>query len=188
VRQLTVFNNVTLDGYIADAKSDMSWAHQSPTDAEWNAFVSGNAQGGGALLFGRVTYDLMASYWPTPMAAKNDPALAERMNSHLKVVFSRTLEKATWANTRLVKHDMVGEVRRLKQAPGEGLAILGSGQIAAKLASEGLIDEYQLVVIPLALGQGRTPFEGIKQRLNLKLKSTRSFRNGNVLLCYEPGG
>ena len=99
MRQLTVFNNVTLDGYIADARSDMSWAHQSPTDDEWNAFVSGNAQGGGALMFGRVTYDLMAAFWPTPAAMAAMPGVAAGMNRMPKYVFSRTMDTAAWQNT-----------------------------------------------------------------------------------------
>ena len=79
MRKLIVFNNVTLDGYFADRNGDMSWAHRQ--DAEWNAFVGGNASGGGALLFGRVTYELMASFWPTPAAMERAPVVAEGMNN-----------------------------------------------------------------------------------------------------------
>jgi dihydrofolate reductase len=186
MQKLIVFNQVSLDGYIADANGDMRWAHKDRQDAEWNAFVGGNARGGGTLLFGRVTYDLMNSYWPTPMAMKNDPVVAQRMNNLPKVVFSRTLEKASWSNTRLVKDDLVGEARTMKNEPGEGMAILGSGSIVAQLAQEGLIDEYQIVVNPIALGSGKTMFAGIREKLMLKLTQTRPFANGNVLLRYEP--
>jgi dihydrofolate reductase len=183
MRKLGVFNQVSLDGYIADASGDMSWAHKH--DAEWNAFVDQNATGGGELLFGRVTYELMTRYWPTPMAMQNNPVVAERMNNLPKVVFSRTLEEASWNNTRLMKGDLAAEVRRMKAGPGPDLVILGSGSIVAQLAAEGLIDEYQLVVNPVVLGKGKTMFEGLKEKLNLKLTSTRQFGNGNVLLCYE---
>lgn len=142
--------------------------------------------GGGQLLFGRVTYELMVSYWPTPAARQNDPIVAERMNNLPKVVVSRTLDKASWSNTRLVKGDLPTEVRRLKQEPGEAIVILGSGSIVSQLAQAGLVDEFQVVVKPVALGEGRTMFEGIKQRLSVKLTKTRAFTNGNVLLCYEP--
>jgi dihydrofolate reductase len=81
---------------------------------------------------------------------------------------------------------MIGEIRRMKDEPGEGMVILGSGSIVAQLAQEGLIDEYQVVVDPVAIGQGRTMFDGIKEKLSLKLIKTRAFSNGNVLLCYEP--
>jgi dihydrofolate reductase len=184
MRKLAVFNQVTLDGCIADENGDMSWARKY--DAEWNEFVQGNASGGGELLFGRITYDLMVSYWPTPLAMKNNPAVAERMNNLPKVVFSRTLEKASWNNTKLVKGNIAAEVRNMKQAPGPGMVILGSGSIVAQLAPERLIDEYQIVVNPVALGKGKGMFDGIKEKLTLKLTKTRVFTNGNVLLCYEP--
>lgn len=182
--KLGVFNMVALDGYFVDKNGDMSWAHKQ--DSEWNAFAADNAKGGGVLLFGRITYELMMRYWPTPLAAENNPVVAERMNNLPKVVFSRTLDKASWNNTTLVKGDPAAEVRKMKKEPGEDLVILGSGSIVSQLAQEGLIDEYQIVVNPIALGQGRTMFDGIKERLLLKLTKTRTFGNGNVLLCYEP--
>jgi dihydrofolate reductase len=187
MRKLVVFNNVTLDGYFADRNGDIRWAHQAPQDAEFLAFVAENAKSGGELLFGRVTYELMASYWPTPLAMKNDPVVAERMNHLPKVVFSRTLNAASWSNTKLVKGDLAAEVRKMKQAPGPDMAILGSGSIASQLAQAGLIDEFQLVVNPLILGQGKPLFTSIQQQLALKLTRTRAFGNGCVLLCYAPG-
>ena len=184
MRKLIVFNHVSLDGYFTDVNGDMSWVHKQ--DAEWLRFVEENASAGGELLFGRITYELMVSYWPTPLAIKNDPIVAERMNSLPKVVFSRTLDKASWNNTKLVKNDMAAEIRRMKKEPGKDMVIFGSGSIVSQLAQEGLIDEYQMVVNPIVLGKGRTMFEGIKEKLTLKLTKTRTFGNGNVLLCYEP--
>lgn len=185
--RLIVFNSVTLDGYFAGPNGDLSWAHRDRPDAEWDAFVAGNASGGGRLLLGRKTYELMASYWPTPKAVKNDPAVAEGMNRLEKVVFSRTLKQASWSNTKLSRGNLVEEVRRMKKEPGEGIAILGSGSIVSQLAPEGLIDEYQLVVNPIVLGAGRTMFDGIPEKLPLRRTNVRTFGNGNVLLCYEPG-
>jgi dihydrofolate reductase len=186
MRKVTVFNSVTVDGYFVDSKGDMSWAHND--DAEFNAFVDGNASGGGELVFGRVTYELMAGFWPTQMAIKNYPIVAQGMNSLPKVVFSRTLEKASWNNTRLVKTDVVGQIRTMKKATGNEIVIMGSGSLVSQLAPEGLIDEYQMVVVPVVLGTGRTMFDGLKGRLALKLTSSRTFANGNVLLCYQPTG
>ena len=186
MRKLIVFNHVSLDGYFVDANGDMSWAKADHQDAEWNAFVTENASGGGVLVFGRKTYELMASFWPTPFAIENMPGVAEGMNSMPKVVFSRTLDQASWNNTKLVKGDMAAEIRKMKREPGVGMAILGSGSIVAQLAQEGLIDEYQVVVNPIVLGKGRTMFEGIKEKLTLKLTGSRAFGNGNVVLCYEP--
>ncbi len=184
MRKVIVFNQVTVDGYFADMNGDMSWAHNK--DAEFDTFVEGNAKGGGLLLFGRITYELMVSYWPTPIAAQHDPVIAERMNNLPKVVFSRTMDKATWNNTKLVKGDVAAEIRKMKQESGADMVIMGSGSIVSQLAQEGLIDEYQIVVIPVVLGNGRTMFDGIKEKLTLKLTKTRAFGNGNVLLCYEP--
>ncbi len=186
MQKLIVFNHVSLDGYFVDANGGMRWAKAHNQDPEWNEFVAKNASGNGTLLFGRKTYDLMTSYWPTPMAIKNDPVVAERMNNLPKVVFSRALDKATWKNTRLMKGDLAAEVRKLKQEPGEGLTILGSGSIVAQLAPEGLIDEYQMVLNPIILGAGRTMFDGVSNQLSLKLTKTQAFSNGNVHACYEP--
>ena len=186
MRKLVAFNHVTLDGYFADINGDISWAQKGNQDAEFSAFVADNATAGGLLVFGRITYELMAGYWPTAYAIENDPIVAERMNSLPKVVFSRTLDKASWNNTKLVKEDLAAEVRKMKQEPGKDMAILGSGSVVAQLAQEGLIDEYQIVVNPVVLGKGRTMFDGIKEKLPLKLIKTRTFGNGNVLLCYEP--
>jgi dihydrofolate reductase len=183
--KLIVFNNITVDGYFTDANGDMSWAYRAGDDPEWNAFVSENAKGGGRLLLGRITYEMMASYWPTPLAAETSPSVAEGMNRMPKVVFSRTLDTASWSNTRVAK-DAVAEVLTMKTDSGEDMAILGSGSIVAELAPEGLIDEFQFVVNPVVLGAGRTMFDGIADGLSLTLTKSRAFRNGNVLLCYEP--
>ncbi len=186
MRKLLVFNQVSVDGFFVDAGGDMSWAKEG-NDDEFDAFVEGNASGGGELLFGRVTYEMMASFWPTPRARELMPVVADRMNGARKVVFSRRLKKAEWKNTRVVGGDLAAEVRRMKEQPGDPLVILGSGSIVAQLAPTGLVDEYQLVVSPLVLGAGRTMFQGVKDRLWLKLVRSRTFRNGKVLLCYGAG-
>lgn len=186
MRTITVFNNVSVDGYFVDAKGDMSWAHRPASDPAYNAFVSENASGEGELLFGRITYQLMLSYWPTPMAHKNDPAVAEGMNRMRKVVFSRTLHEATWNNTKLVKGDLLQAVRKMKSEEGPPMVILGSGSVVSQLARAGLIDEYQIVMNAIALGKGRTMFDGMTEKLRLKLLRSRVFGNGNVFLSYEP--
>jgi dihydrofolate reductase len=183
MRKVNVFNNVSLDGFFTDAKGDMSWAHKQ--DEEWNAFASANASGNGELLFGRVTYDMMAAFWPTPQAAKMLPKVAAGMNAMRKTVFSRTLDTVAWQNTVLLKGDLVTEVRRLKQQPGPDIVILGSGSIVSQLTQARLIDEYQLVLNPIVVGRGRSLFETVVDTLNLTLTKTQSFRNGNVVLWYE---
>src|SRR5262252_706516 len=186
MRKLIIFNHVSLDGYFVDANNSMMWAKMGKGDPEWDAFVAENASGDGTLVFGRITYQMMASYWPTPMAVQHDRAVAERMNALRKIVFSRTLDNVSWSNTALVKGDLAAEIRRLKSENGEGMAILGSGTIVSQLAQQGLIDEFQCVINPIVLGQGRTMFEGLKDKLSLKLIKSRTFGNGNVFLSYAP--
>jgi len=183
MRKLMVFNQISLDSFIADSKGDMSWAHKQ--DAEWNDWVASNASGGGELVFGRVTYQQMASFWPSPQALQSMPVVAERMNNGPKVVFSRTLEKADWNNTRLFKEDPAEVMRNLKREPGQGLVLMGSASIVAQLAQQDLIDSYQLVINPIVLGVGKSMFTGLERRLPLKLSSTRAFQNGNLVVSYE---
>ena len=183
MRKLIVFNSVTTDGYFTDKNGDMSWAHKS--DPEFNSFTEENAKSGGELIFGRVTYEMMKSFWPTDNARQMFPVIADQMNKAKKIVFSRTLDKADWDNTRLIKGDLEDEVRKLKNEAGPELVIMGSGSIVSQLTDARLIDEYQMMVNPIVLGDGRTMFDGIKEKLDLKLTGTRAFKNGNVLMSYE---
>ncbi len=185
MRKLTVFNGVSLDGYFSGENGDIQWAHTAQPDNEFGAFVEENARGGGELLMGRKTYDLMVKYWPTADARQSDPIVAERMNNLPKVVFSRTLDRADWNNTRVVKGDLAAEVRKMKEAPGEDMVILGSGSIVSALTKAGLIDEYQFVVVPVVLGKGRTMFEGVSEKVTLRQTKSKTFSNGNVFLSYE---
>ncbi|MBI5812651.1 MAG: dihydrofolate reductase [Meiothermus silvanus] len=177
---------ISLDGYYCDPGGDMSFAHKPPQDEEWHEFMAANARGGGMLLFGRTTYDMMAAWWPTPMAAQAMPEVAAGMNAMPKVVFSRTLKSADWSNTTLVKDDLVGTVRRMKDEKGPDMAILGSGSIVKQLADAGLIDTFQVVVCPVALGAGKSLFSGLSRRSELALTNTRVFKNGSVVLWYAP--
>jgi len=185
MRKLIVFNHVTLDGYFVDGRGSMSWAKPGDDDPEYAAFVAENASAGGALLFGRVTYAMMASYWPTPIADQHMPEVARGINASPKIVFSRTLSEATWNNTRLLKGDLVDEIRKLKSESGPGMCILGSGSIVAQLAAAEVIDEYQIIFDPIALGEGRSMFHGITSPLHLKLAQSRVFKNGKVFLSYQ---
>jgi dihydrofolate reductase len=186
MRKLIVFNNVSIDGYFTEANGGMSFAHNTRPDAEWQAYVASNASGNGELVFGRKTYEMMAAYWPTPAAAERMPEVAAGMNRSPKVVFSRTMEKAGWNNTRLLKGDLASEVRKLKSESGNGMCILGSGTIVAQLADAGLIDEFHSVTVPVVVGKGRTQFEGVTKRLEFDVASVRAFTNGNVLTVYKP--
>lgn len=186
MRTLKVFESITTNGFFAGPGGDLSWAHAASGDPEFQAFVKGNASSSGVLLFGRVTYEMMASYWPSPLAETNDPVVARGMNAAEKIVFSRTLEKAEWSNTTVIRDDLASAVKALKEKDGAPLVVLGSGSIVTQLADANLVDEYQLVVKSVALGSGRSLFEGAKRRIELRLTGSRVFGADNVVLTYEP--
>ncbi|CAL4865889.1 putative protein YyaP [Asticcacaulis sp. MM231] len=183
MRTLSVFNNISLDGYFTDARNDMSWAHGTD-DADFNAFVAGNASGDGVLVFGRITYDMMAGWWPSDMAAQAMPEVAAGMNRMTKYVFSRSITSADWQNTQVFNEDAVEAMRRLKAEAGGAMVVLGSGSLVAQLAMAGLVDDYQVVVCPVVLGAGRSMFEG-NDRRDLTLTQSRAFSNGKVFLRYR---
>jgi dihydrofolate reductase len=182
--RLNMFNSISLDGYFTDSSNDMSWAHAGSEDKEFQDFVAGNAKGTNALVFGRVTHEMMAAFWPTPAAAQAMPDVAKAMNAALKYVFSRRLKKADWAGTTVLNGDPAQEIARLKRESGVDMTILGSGSIVKQLTAAGLIDDYQLLVCPVILGGGRTLFEGTTGKPVLKLANSRTFSNGKVFLHY----
>ena len=185
MRKVLVFLHVSADGYITGANGDLSWTRHDQ-DPEYKQFADENSRRDSVLAFGRVTYQMMAGFWPSAMAAEREPVMAERMNASPKVVFSRSLSSADWKNTSLLKGDVVSEVTNLKQQNGRDIVILGSGSIVRQLAEAGLIDEFQLLITPVAIGAGRTIFEGIAKKIDLELISSRTFKNGKVLLLYKP--
>ena len=185
MRRLTAFESVSADGYFADKNGGLDWAHSNSNDPEFQEFVSGNAKDGGTLVMGRKTYQMMEKYWPTPEAKKNDPVVADGMNNAEKIVFSTTLKNPSWSNTRVESDDIAGTIREEKRKSGPDMAILGSGSVVSQLAKERLIDEFTLVVVPVVLGDGRKLFD-VNDELSLELKNSRTFKNGNVVLTYEP--
>jgi dihydrofolate reductase len=182
MRKLIVFLMTSLDGYVSDANGGIDW---QVVDDEFNVFAAQQLDSVGMILFGRVTYEGMASYWPTPFAIHDDPVIAKKMNTMPKIVISRTLDKADWNNTRLIKDDITGEINQLKQQPGKDLIIFGSSNLCASLM--GLIDEFRIMVSPVILGSGQSLFAGA-DRVRLRLLKTETFRSGNVLHYYAPAG
>jgi dihydrofolate reductase len=180
--RLNVFNFVSLNGYFQGANGDISWAHAR----QENDFAGDMLEADGMLLFGRVTYELMVSYWPTPQAMKEAPKVAEGMNKAEKLVFSRTLTEVKWNNTRVIKDNIVEEIRKLKLSLGKDMTLLGSGSILNQFADAGLIDEYQIMVHPVALADGTPILKDISRNLELKLTKSKDFKSGIVLLSYEP--
>lgn len=182
MRKLILFNMITLDGFFEGANKELDW-HQ--VDEEFNEFANEQLLSADMLLFGRVTYQLMASYWTTQTAIKNDPIIAAKMNSIPKIVFSKTLEKAEWNNTRMLKENIEDEIVKLKQQPGKNIFIFGSANLASTLRKLNLIDEYRIMINPIILGKGNPLFRNENGKLVLKLIKTKAFDSGNVLLYYK---
>jgi dihydrofolate reductase len=178
---------ITLDGFIEGPHQELDWVI---ADDELHDFYSDLLNTSDLILYGRVTYELMANYWPT---ATDDPTIsmgmlrfANTLNPMKKIVFSKTLRNAGW-NTQVDKFNP-DEIMKMKTRPG-GDILLGGGASIAKLFIEyGLIDEYQLVVQPVAIGEGTSLFGGIKDMHKLEYLWYRPFQSGAVALCYRPNG
>ena len=181
MRKVILANLVSVDGYFEGPKKELDWFN---VDSEFLEQAEETLNFADILLFGRITYEHMASYWPTAEAIKNDPIIAKKMNSLSKIVFSKTLEKAKWENTKLVKENIIGEILILKQQPGKDIVIFGSSDLSVYLMQADLIDEFRIFINPIALGGGKTLFKSINKRYNLKLLNVKTFKSGNVLLCY----
>ncbi len=181
MRRLIMWNMVTLDGFFEGPKAwEIDW-HEYTWGEELEQFSLDQLQSVGMLLFGRVTYEGMAAYWTS---AAGD--IADFMNTVSKVVFSRTLKRADWNNTRLVNGSAEEEVAKLKQQPGKDLFIFGSSKLSSTLMP--LMDEYRLGLNPVVLGGGNPLFKPNGQRLRMELLEARPLKSGVVLLRYQPLG
>lgn len=141
------------------------------------------------VLWGRGTYQMMHSYWPSvpsnPSASQHERNHAEWIKKTAKIVFSTTLEKVEWNNSRLVKEDVEKEINNLKQQPGKDMVILGSPRFAHHLMQLDLIDEYKITVSPVLIGKGLPLFQGLKEKINLKLIENKTFDSGAIGLVYQ---
>jgi dihydrofolate reductase len=179
MRKLFSFNMMTLDGFFQGQNHDLNWHN---VDEEFNTFALNQLEEVDTLLFGRVTYQGMAAYWPT--APPDDP-VAEIMNSRDKIVVTRTLKRAEWNNTKIIGRDAIAEIAQLKQQPGKVIAVFGSADLLSTLMQADLVDEHRIMLNPVSLGGGSPLFkEGAMS--DLKLLEARPFASGNVLLRYRP--
>lgn len=185
MRKMFLFMMVSLDGFHEGVDHDLSWHH---VDEEFNEFAIKQTGDSDTLVFGRKTYELMESYWPTEGALRDDPEVAHIMNTTPKVVFSKTLDSVketdTWKNITLLKDNMKDAITRLKEEEGKDIAVLGSNNLCVSLLEEGLLDELRIMVNPVILGKGTRLFEGISHKVELELTKSKEFKNGNVLLYY----
>jgi dihydrofolate reductase len=186
MRKIISFMHVSLDGFVAGVNGEMNWITMDDEifeDAIALAATTGTA------LYGRTTYQMMESYWPTvltnPTSTKNEIYHADWVENVNKIVFSTSLEKVEWNNTRLIKKNIKEEVTKLKQESGKNMMIFGSPRLTHSFMQMGLIDEYRINVNPVLLGNGIPLFKNLSDRINLKLLKTRTFESGVTGLHYE---
>ena len=189
MRKVISLMHISLDGFAAGPNGELEWAR---VDEEMYGYVADLLRTVDTALYGRVTYQMMESYWPTvpadPASTESDRQHAEWVEKVRKIVVSRTLARVTWNNTLLVQENIGEEIARLKRQPGEDIMIFGSPSIVHLLTPLGLIDEYRLTINPVVLGRGIPLFNGVQEPLHLKLLESRTFQAGVVGLhyCVEP--
>lgn len=180
--QLISFTFITLNGFYKGEHEETGWHQHQGEAAKFADEASGSDN---ILLFGRKTYDMMAGFWPTPMAHELYPIVAENMNKARKIVCSNTMKKADWHNTEIISGDIIRQLAELKRTSKNDMTILGSGSLLTQLTDAGLIDNYLIMLDPVALGSGTPIFNGLKNETQFKLNSCRAFENdGIVLLNY----
>ncbi|AYG58047.1 dihydrofolate reductase family protein [Rhizobium jaguaris] len=182
MRKLVVWNLMTLDGYFEGTKPwDLDF-HMLAWGDELERYATELGQEGDLLIFGRKTYEGMAAYWPTATEA---PEIAAYMNGIAKVAASRTMDKAEWNNTRIVR-DIVAEAEKLKEEPGKTIFVFGSAEVADTLLKAGLVDEIRICLVPVVLGCGNPHFKPAAEQIPMKLLESTPLKTGAVILRYEP--
>lgn len=186
MRKLFVFMMVSLDGFFEGPAHDLSWHH---VDAEFNDFAVAQLHEASTILFGRRTYQLMKSFWPSEQGLQDDPEVAKLMNDMPKIVVSRTLDEVVetdhWKHIRLIKKDVAQKIQKLKADSGENIILLGSNNLLVSLMEQNLIDEFRIMINPVLIGKGTRLFTGFDKKLSLELVKSRTFTNGNILLTYS---
>jgi dihydrofolate reductase len=186
MRNIILLMHTSLDGFVADPKGDMRWINH---DEEIFAYVSSYIEEATAALYGRVTYQMMESYWPqvgkSPKSTQRELHHARWVEQVEKIVASTSLERVTWNNARLVKNDLPTEIKEIKQGPGKYAMIFGSPRLTHSLMALGLIDEYLIQINPIILGRGIPLFDRVETREKLTLLQSKTFSSGVVGLHYQ---
>ncbi|MGE4249295.1 MAG: dihydrofolate reductase family protein [Parvibaculaceae bacterium] len=178
MRKLIIWDMVAVDGFFEGPDRDISWF---VFEEELENYIRKTQENADTLIFGRVTYEFMAAYWPSEQGW-----IADFMNKIEKVVFSRTLKDADWNNTKLFNGNVAEEVSKLKARDGGDIFVFGSADLTATLMEHGLIDEYRLGINPVILWRGTPLFKGGPNRIPLKHLETRTLKSDVVILHYAP--
>lgn len=184
MRSLFLFTNVSLDGYFEAPGHNISAFNTR--DDHFDAFSREQGDQVDTVLLGKSTYEMMRAFWPTPQARQVAPDVADFMNQKLKVVASHAPYDPGWDNAVAISGDVAAEVKRLKTHPGQKIIMMGSNTLCVSLMKAGLVDEFQILVNPIVLGEGTPLFYGLKEKLDLTLVETIRFPSGKILLTYYP--
>jgi len=184
MKKIIMFNMVTVDGYFAGTDGNIDW---HLVDEEFNSFAADFISQFDTALFGRVTYDLFAGFWPNATSDTSTPEnriIAQALNSMRKIVITHNKLSLDWEHTEVWQDIDADKIKELKQQDGKNIVIYGSGTIVKQLTDLGLIDEYHFIVAPVILGGGKSLFAGNGQK-QLELTEAKAFSSGNVLLKYS---
>ncbi len=182
MRKINAFLFLSLNGFFKGPNDDITWHKHGGEEIKYSEKM---LKQNNTILFGRKTYQLMEAFWPSPAAIDMYPKVAEGMNKAEKLVFTRTPFEPIWEKTKVISGDIIENIKTLKASAGKDMTILGSGSIIDLLTDSGLIDEYQFMIDPVAIPVGTTIFKGIKNRLDLQLTDSMTFKSGIVLLYYR---
>jgi dihydrofolate reductase len=183
MRKVILFNMMTIDGFFEGPNREIDWYN---VDTEFNDFAIEQLDNAGMLIFGRITYELMAGYWPRAEAIENDPIVAGKMNSLPKTVFSTKLKRSDWSNTIIINGNIEENISAMKQDLTKDIFIFGSSDLASEFRRLDLIDEYRIMINPVILGSGKPLFKEKDGKQNFRLLRTILFKSGNILICYQP--
>jgi dihydrofolate reductase len=182
MRKIIVSNMVSLDGYFEGPNRELNW---HVVDKDFFDYAEDMLNAVDTILFGRITYQMMASYWQNPEVKLDDPIIAGKMNGLPKIIFSKTLNEVEWENSSLIKDDIKETVLKLKEQPGKDMVILGSGSIVSAFTQMDLIDEYRIIINPVILGSGKLNFLPPLDKKMLNLTDVKRFSSGVVVLYYQ---
>lgn len=181
--KLTSFTFISLNGFYKGKNGDINWHQHGGEEAEYSVE---SLKLNNILLFGRVTYEMMKSFWPTQMAYDSFPQVADGMNHSEKLVVSKTLKSTDWENTQIIKENLIERITELKKESKKNITLLGSGKILNQLSNANLVDEYQIMIDPIFIEKGEPILDNLNDNINLELTKTKIFKSGTILLHYQP--